>query len=121
MEANTGSDESGLVEYYFTEKSGNPGGNDSGWQTDPIYVDDELDTNTQYIYTVQMRDGLGNLGTASEPVSAMTSSDIAPKWFVAENGSDGNLGTSRASPFATINKAYSVAADGDGIEIAVTV
>jgi YHS domain-containing protein len=38
MTADTASDASG-VEYYFAETSGNPGGNDSGWQDSPTYED----------------------------------------------------------------------------------
>ncbi|MEN8126949.1 MAG: DNRLRE domain-containing protein [Planctomycetota bacterium] len=72
MTATTGSDASGPVEYYFTETSGNPGGSDSVWQTSPSYTDTGLDASTQYTYTVQMRDSLGNTGTASASASATT-------------------------------------------------
>ncbi|MHC4865700.1 MAG: Calx-beta domain-containing protein, partial [Planctomycetota bacterium] len=77
MTATTGSDASGPVEYYFDETSGNPGGSDSGWTTNPVYTDSGLDPVTQYTYTVQMRDGLLNMGTASSPASA-TTTDTAP-------------------------------------------
>jgi hypothetical protein len=56
MTATTGSDDSGPVEYFFDETSGNPGGTDSGWQTSATYTDSGLDADTQYTYTVQMRD-----------------------------------------------------------------
>jgi hypothetical protein len=72
MTATTGSDASPPVEYYFDETSGNPGGSDSGWVTDPAYTDSGLDAETQYTYTVQMRDSLSNTGTASTPESATT-------------------------------------------------
>ncbi|MHC4620257.1 MAG: Calx-beta domain-containing protein, partial [Planctomycetota bacterium] len=72
MTATTGSDASGPVEYYFDETSGNPGGSDSGWVTNPVYNDTGLDPNTQYTYTVQMRDSLANTGAASAPASATT-------------------------------------------------
>jgi hypothetical protein len=72
MTATTGSDASPPVEYYFDETSGNPGGSDSGWVTDPEYTDTGLDPNTQYTYTVQMRDSLSNTGAASTPQSATT-------------------------------------------------
>jgi hypothetical protein len=42
------------VEYYFQSTS--PGGHDSGWQTDPNYVDIDLDPNTEYSYRVKARD-----------------------------------------------------------------
>ena len=42
------------VEYYFESRS--PGGHDSGWLTDPNYVDIGLDPNTEYSYRVKARD-----------------------------------------------------------------
>ncbi|MBW7998470.1 MAG: hypothetical protein FVQ81_18240, partial [Candidatus Glassbacteria bacterium] len=77
MTAVVGTDVNGPVEYYFTETSGAPGGSNSGWQSSPTYKDEGLSTSTQYTYTVMMQDGLGNVGTASAPVSGTTSSDIA--------------------------------------------
>jgi hypothetical protein len=72
MLAAAGSDPNGPVEYYFTETSGNPGGSDSGWQTDPSYTDDGLEPITEYTYTVKMRDSLHNEGMESAPASATT-------------------------------------------------
>lgn len=46
----------GLVEYRFTETSGNPGGTTSGWQTSPTYTDTGLAPNTSCTFTVQTRD-----------------------------------------------------------------
>ncbi|MHC4646325.1 MAG: Calx-beta domain-containing protein [Planctomycetota bacterium] len=76
MTATTGSDASPPVEYFFDETSGNPGGSDSGWVTNSVYNDTGLDADTQYTYTVQMRDSLANTGTASSPANATT--DPAP-------------------------------------------
>jgi predicted phosphodiesterase len=78
MTATTGSDDSGPVEYFFDETSGNPGGTDSGWQTSSSYTDSGLDADTQYTYTVQMRDALSNTGAASSPASATTNSGTTP-------------------------------------------
>ena len=75
MTATTGSDPSGPVEYFFDETSGNPGGTDSGWTTNPVYNDTGLTASTQYTYTVQMRDSVTptpNVGTASSPANATT-------------------------------------------------
>ncbi|MCF7954780.1 MAG: DUF6288 domain-containing protein [Phycisphaerae bacterium] len=77
MTATTGTDSSGPVEYYFAETSGNPGGTDSGWTTNPVYYDTGLDPETQYTYTVTMRDSLGNTGTASAPANATTRGSVA--------------------------------------------
>ncbi|MHC4616573.1 MAG: Calx-beta domain-containing protein, partial [Planctomycetota bacterium] len=76
MTATTGSDASPPVEYYFACTAG--GGNDSGWTTDPVYTDTGLQPNTQYTYTVQMRDSLNNVGTASAPASATTPDNTPP-------------------------------------------
>ena len=79
MTASTGSDATGPVWYYFDETSGNPGATDSGWVTDPVYTDSDLDASTQYTYTVQMRDSVTptpNVGTVSSPENATT--DPAP-------------------------------------------
>jgi hypothetical protein len=75
MTATTGSDATGPVQYFFDEISGNPGGTDSGWTTDPVYNDTGLTASTQYTYTVQMRDAVTpvpNVGAASSPASATT-------------------------------------------------
>jgi hypothetical protein len=72
MTATIGSDASGPIEYYFDETSGNPGGSDSGWQTSASYTDTGLSADTQYTYTVQMRDSVPNTGTASSPANATT-------------------------------------------------
>jgi hypothetical protein len=80
MTATTGSDATGPVEYYFDETSGNPGGTDSGWQTNPSYTDTGLDPSTQYTYTVTMRDAVTptpNVGTPSSPASATTDPESA--------------------------------------------
>jgi len=85
MTANTGSDASGPVQYYFDETTGGPGADDSGWQTSTSYTDSGLDVSTQYTYTVTMRDDLGNTGIASGGASATTnaSSNQAP-WFTTD-------------------------------------
>jgi hypothetical protein len=72
MTATTGADGSGPVVYFFNEISGNPGGTDSGWVTNPVYNDTGLNPKTEYTYTVQMRDALLNTGTASAPASFTT-------------------------------------------------
>jgi parallel beta-helix repeat protein len=42
---------------------------------------------------------------------------FATTWYVATNGSDSNNGTSTSTPFATINKAASVAVAGDIVNV----
>ena len=72
MTATTGIEDGSTVEYYFKETSGNPGGADSGWTTNPVYTDTGLTKNTTYTYTVQMRDSVPNTGTVSTGKSATT-------------------------------------------------
>jgi len=75
MTATTGDDETGPVEYFFDETSGHSGATDSGWTTNPVYNDKGLSPDTQYTYTVRMRDSIPNTGTASAPASATTYSE----------------------------------------------
>ncbi len=84
MTATTGNDTTGPVEYYFDETSGNPGATDSGWVTNPVYSDTGLDPDTQYTYTVQMRDSLNNTGTVSSGANATTyvEGDLTGNGFV---------------------------------------
>ncbi|MDD5134841.1 MAG: hypothetical protein PHP01_05470 [Phycisphaerae bacterium] len=56
MIATTAIDDPCGVQYYFYELSGNPGGNDSGWQDSPIYEDFDLEPNAVYEYKVKARD-----------------------------------------------------------------
>ena len=70
MTAVTASDPSG-VEYYFTSTAG--GGNDSGWQDSPTYVDTGLQPNTSYTYTVMARDkSASQNATAASTVESAT-------------------------------------------------
>jgi len=55
MTAVEATDPSG-VQYYFEETSGNPGGDDSGWQSGNTYTDTGLDSCTEYSYRVKARD-----------------------------------------------------------------
>jgi hypothetical protein len=58
MVATTATDASGLIEYEFNETTGT--GHDSSWQSDPCYVDTDLNTAGQYCYRVRARDRYGN-------------------------------------------------------------
>lgn len=78
MAATSASDPEGNgVRYYFEETSGNPGGNDSGWQDSSAYTDYDLLPNTTYAYTVKARDKslnaeLNVTAPSSPPASAKT-------------------------------------------------
>ena len=70
----TGANDPSGVEYYFTETTGNPGGDDSGWQDNPTYIDTGLDPMTNYAYTVTARDksSAANEGAPSSPAASVT-------------------------------------------------
>ena len=73
MTATEATDEA-VVEYYFTETSGNPGGDDSGWQNSRTYTDTGLQTGLTYTYTVTARDKSPSQNTTdpSAPAGATT-------------------------------------------------
>ena len=85
MTATTGTDATGPVEYYFANLT-DPN-HDSGWVTDPVYNDTDLSPNTQYTYTVQMRDAWLNTGGVSTPPRSATT-ERAPDLIVAISGGD---------------------------------
>jgi hypothetical protein len=68
----TGVDAPYNTEYYFTETTGNPGGNDSGWQFGQTYVDGGLLPNTTYRYTVTLRDSADQAGAPSAELAVTT-------------------------------------------------
>ena len=102
MTATTGTDESGPVQYYFDETSGNSGGTDSGWQTSPTYTDTGLSASTQYTYSVTMRDSILNTGTASTPSNATTQAATDPDDTdgdgLADLSEDEHFGNNDGSP-----------------------
>ncbi|MBI9017807.1 MAG: hypothetical protein JEZ07_11170 [Phycisphaerae bacterium] len=87
MTATTGFDDSGVVEYYFDEITGNPGGADSGWIAYNSYANTDLAPGTSYTYTVKMRDAFGNEGAASTPAGAATwtAETVTITWNPAAN------------------------------------
>ncbi len=92
MVATTASDPSGPVEYNFGETSGNAGGTDSGWQASISYSDSGLSVSTQYCYTVQSRDSVGNTGTASAASCATTTGGgCSGSWNGLINNTDASI------------------------------
>ncbi|MCK5565656.1 MAG: carbohydrate-binding protein [Planctomycetes bacterium] len=88
MIATTGSDASGVVEYYFEETSGNLGGDDSGWQSSPSYIDEGLDSQTEYTYRMRMQDATGNMTAWSGSQSATTGAFIEGAGSFLEQGGE---------------------------------
>lgn len=78
MTASVAADDLNAVEYYFTCTAG--GGHDSGWQASNKYTDISLTRDTQYTYTVMVRDTSRNFNqtASSSAESATTYSDPGP-------------------------------------------
>lgn len=72
MTATVGSDVHEPVQYFFAEITGNPGGSSSGWQYNNNYRDGDLLPQTEYAYTVMIRDSYGNAGENSDTVYVTT-------------------------------------------------
>jgi hypothetical protein len=72
MTAQRAHSELGTVEYRFTQTSGAAGARCSGWIPTPFFLDDRLPPNTRHAYTVALRDPLGNVTAASQPIEAAT-------------------------------------------------
>ncbi len=79
MVATTAIDNSGgVVQYDFDETTGNPGGTDSGWRSDPCYVDTGLDPASQYCYSVRARDPFNNITDWSTEICVSNLGDPNP-------------------------------------------
>lgn len=63
------------VEYYFTNTSFPNGSHDSGWQSNPLYIDTGLSPATNYTYTFQARDQSQNLNETGASASASAYTD----------------------------------------------
>jgi hypothetical protein len=79
MEATAASDPAG-VEYYFAEMSGNPGAQNSNWQSSRFYQNTGLTTGLTYRYTVTARDLSANANptSASAEFSAVAEAPPTP-------------------------------------------
>ena len=88
MLAKTAHDLSG-VEYYFKCTYG--GGHDSGWQTEPYYIDTNLSTEQIYTYTVTVRDNSNNYNQtfSSIPASCILEDVPVLVFWNFEDGTDG--------------------------------
>ncbi len=80
MTAQPAQSKAGGLEYSFTERSGQPGATSSGWIPQAFFLDDDLQPNEQYTYTVTVRDALGNVTASSPPVQANTDTALFREW-----------------------------------------
>jgi hypothetical protein len=79
MTATTATDPSG-VEYYFECTAG--GGNDSGWQDSPTFVDTGLAPATLYTYRVKARDKSSNQNETGWSSENSATTGTAPEMYV---------------------------------------
>ena len=89
------------VEYRFVETTGNLGGDDSGWGSEPRYVDDGLLPNTTYAYQVRMREPGGQEippGPSFEVRTALAR-PFRERILIAEDFSSGFFIGNQAPPF----------------------
>ncbi|MEM7790780.1 MAG: DUF1800 family protein [Verrucomicrobiota bacterium] len=79
------------VEYYFEELTGNPGGEDSGWQHSSTYVDSGLLPGTLYQYRFKVRDKSSNQNETvyATSQSVTTSNVVGTTAVVAGTGEAG--------------------------------
>lgn len=81
MSAREASDASGKVQYYFEEVSNNSGGASSGWISSNVYENWGLKADTEYAYTVRVRDYHGNVSKASPVQKLVTDSSLFTTYY----------------------------------------
>ena len=91
MTARKASDACALVEYEFTRGDGKG----SGWQSSRTWTDPNLPAGAKHSYTVQVRDGRGNVSKASAAASAIARDDTPPARYA--------LGEWQSLPYATLD------------------
>ena len=80
------------------------------------YTDTSVTNGTTYYYWIKGTDANG-LSVNSNYTEVTPAGSTFTTYYIAPNGSDSNLGTSKASPFATLQKANSVVQAGDVVYI----
>jgi len=72
MAAQPGHSDLGVLEYRFSRLSGPDAPKTSGWVLAPYFLDDNVQPNSRYTYSVTMRDPLGNVTGAAPAIEAAT-------------------------------------------------
>ena len=90
--------ESGLVEYQFSRDDGKT----SGWQSSPTWTDQGLADGVKHSYTVQVRDGWGNVGKPSPAKPAVARDDTPPARY--------RIGEWQSLPYATLTNTVAMRA-----------
>jgi len=94
------------VEFLFDETTGNTGGDDSGWQDSPIYIDDGLQEGLPYCYRVKARDKSPNQNETGYLTQVCVTVDQKPGiWQFAvisdSQGTDNGVNTAMLSEIAS--------------------
>jgi hypothetical protein len=87
-----------LVEYKFTRDDGKT----SGWQSSPTWTDTGLVAGAKHSYSVQVRDGWGNVGRQSAAQSAVARDDTPPARYP--------IGEWQTLPYATLENCVAMKA-----------
>jgi len=98
MTARKAKDSCVLVEYKFTRSDGKT----SGWQSSPTWTDTDLAEGAKFSYTVQVRDGCGNVGKTSAARSAVARDDTPPARYT--------IGEWQSLPYATLSNGVAMRA-----------
>jgi hypothetical protein len=89
MAAQAGQSEAGGIEYRFTKISGAPRASDGAWIPVPWFLDDGLQPDMMYDYSVQVRDALGNVTAGSPRASVGTGTfqlqEFQDSWTIARD------------------------------------
>jgi hypothetical protein len=98
MTARKAKDASSLVEYQFTRSDGKA----SGWQAGRTWTDTALAEGASFSYTVQARDGAGNVSAQSGAKSAVARDDTPPARYA--------VGEWQSLPYATLDNCLAMRA-----------
>jgi len=98
MTAKKAKDACALVEYKFTRSDGAT----SGWQSSPTWTDANLAEGAKHAYTVQVRDGWGNVGKPSAAKEAVARDDTPPARY--------RIGEWQSLPYATVDNCVAMRA-----------
>jgi hypothetical protein len=98
MTARAAADASALVEYQFTRDDGKA----SGWQSTRTWTDAGLPQGAKHSYTVQVRDGRGNVSKASAAAGAVARDDTPPARYA--------VGEWQSLPYATLDNCVAMRA-----------
>ena len=102
------------IEYYFTEKSGNPGGSSSGWQTSSEYTDTGVSALMNYSYTCKTRDSAIPPNEGSESAQRSVNMPLLTMPWISREAANGTTYSSGGNPGDWTNSIYNDTGAGTG-------